>query len=435
MGRTKQVAVLVAIVLVVSSLAGGLAGLAISLESTAADAELGEPTVQTEAVHETGITGENVSVGILDVTGFDAEQPLLEDRVVTSRGFGDGVAVDDPTDNHGTAAAITVARTAPDAELYLGTVETPADYAAGLEWLVEEDVDVVVTPVVDAGTVGDGTADIARSTTAAIDQGVIVVAPVGNIGDGHWIGTYDPDEDGVHSFDHGPLNGIDGQTGHAEFHLAWNDPDESYHLELHRLGDDGTTDLVARSLPREHRPESAERLTVRLEDDRYALVVRGPGAGDGTNTTVRIASPTHSLDEARSERSVTAPATAPEAIAVGAYDPSSESVAPFSSRGPTTDGRLGVYVVAPSGNHGPGTESFEGTSASAAYVGGVVALVCETAPDLEPRDVRWTIASSAEPIDGVDAESGHGVIDPLAAVQAADSDREPPPEAESADSR
>ncbi|MEY7850029.1 S8 family serine peptidase [Natrarchaeobius sp. A-rgal3] len=150
--------------------------------------------------------------------------------------------------------------------------------------------------------------------------------------------------------------------------------------------------------------------------------MRGPERG--ADTRIRVASSTHSLSDLRASGSVAEPAAAPGTIAVGSIDATSGEVERYSSRGPTADGRLGVHVVAPGTHPVPGHPPFEGTSASAAYVGGVAALVVDADPDLEPDEVRWTIASTADPVDGVNANSGHGAVDPVAAVSAVNADAE-----------
>ncbi|WP_241434665.1 S8 family serine peptidase [Natrialba asiatica] len=376
-----------------------------------------DETINT--IHEAGITGENVSIGVLDVTSFDIEYPLLQNRIVAANEFGSGASAVDGGDSHGTSVAATIARTAPDAELYLATFETPDDYEAGLEWLITRDVDVVVAPVADAGTLGGGSSQLAQSTTKATERGVVVVAPAGNLGTGHWSGNYSPDGTGTHTFESGSLNKVTGAPGRAEFHLSWEDPDEEYLLELHRINDGGSISRVAQSLPREHGNTPSERLTARLDADNYALAVSGPKRETGTR--LRIASATHSLTDNRPSGSIAAPADAPGVISVGAIDSTSDEVEPYSSRGPTTDGRLGVYVVASGSQPTRISPSFEGTSAAAAYVGGIAALVVDASPTLEPNEVRWTITSTAEPVDGIDVETGHGRVDPREAVLAADS--------------
>lgn len=416
MNRARTVAVLLLVVGAVAMLAGGLGLLALSLDGGDAPETGGGGTSAGEAVgalHDRGITGENVTVGILDVTGFEPDRPPLENRVVEHEQFGNGTSAVARDPAHGTKAATTVTRVAPDAELYLGTFETPAEYEAALSWLVEHDVDVVVAPVAYAGTPGDGTSRMARATTNATDRGVLVVAPSGNTGQGHWLGEYTPTEDGVHVFESATLDEIAGPAGRAEFWLVTDGAAGEYSLELHELGDGPGTDLVAKSVPYGPGSAASQRLTVRLEDGRYGLVVRGPAAETGD--TIRIASATHSFARGRPARSVTAPAVAPGALSVGAFDPVTNRTEPYSSRGPTRDGRLGVHVVAPSALSLP-EETFEGTSASASFVGGVAALVLDAEPALDAGTLHGILTATAEPIDGVNAESGHGRVAPAAAV-------------------
>lgn len=420
MDRTRTVAVLLLVIGAVTALAGGLSLLALTLDG-GASGQGGETAASAgravATVHEQGTTGVNVSVGVLDVTGFETDSEALAGRVVEREQFGDGTATGVRGADHGTKAAATVARVAPDADLYLGTFETPGEYEEALAWLVERDVDVVVAPVAFAGTLGDGTSQIARATTNVTERGTLVVAPSGNIAAGHWLGEYAPTDDGVHAFEGGTINEISGPAGRAEFWLAADSATGDYRLELHELGDGRETDLVATSVPYEEGSGSNQRLTVRLDEGRYGLVVRGPA--NDTDVRIRVASSTHSFAQSRPAGSITAPAAAPGALSVGAFDPETNRTEPFSSRGPTLDGRLGVHVVAPSTLTLPEAGSFEGTSASATFVGSVAALVLDAAPDMSPDEVRDLLTSTAEPLDGVNARSGHGRVAPGDAVAAA----------------
>lgn len=420
MGRIRTVAGLLLVVAGVTAVAGGLGYLAVTIDDRSARQEFGNATAvpgAVEQLHEAGITGEDVSVGILDVTGFESDPEGLARRVVETRQFDTGTPAAGGRNDHGTATAVTIARMAPDADLYLGTFGTVDQYSTALAWMVEQGVDVVVVPVAYAGTFGDGRSRIARATSNATDRGVAVVAPAGNLGTSHWLGEYTPTENGIHVFENDTLNEISGPAGRAEFWLTTEDSTGEYRLELHELGDGTETELLARSVPHEAGTVPSERLTVRLDDGRYALVVRGPETD--TDTRIRVASSTHSLSRTRAGRSVTAPAVAPGAISVGAFDPETNRTEPYSSRGPTLDGRLGVHVVAPSRLAVPGVGSFTGTSAAATYVGGIATLVLDGNHELEPAEVRGILTETAEPIGGVDARSGHGRVAPGRAVDEA----------------
>lgn len=425
MGTLRKLLAVALLVGGITSLGAGVGYLAISIENQPpaqqpTNSSAVPPAVQN--IHESGLTGENVSVGVLDVTDFDTDQQLLADRVVETAHFGEGSG--GSRTSHGTKAAVTVARLAPDADLYLSSFESAEDYTAGLKWLIEQDVDVIVTPVAYAGTLGDGTSRMARATTNATESGVTVVAPAGNLGASHWLGEYNPTSDGIHVFGDGILNEIAGPSGRGEFWLVTDDTTGEYRLELHKLGDDNETELVARSVP--YRSGDAvggsgtdstatERLTVRLRDGRYALVVRGPETG--TDAQIRVASSTHSLAVGRVAGSVTAPAAAPGVLSVGSLNPTGQAAAQFSSQGPTLDGRLGVHVVAPGRLSLGGVGTFEGTSASASYVGGVVALLYDAKPNLEPEQLHEIVTASADPLGGVNSRTGHGRIRPANAIE------------------
>jgi subtilisin family serine protease len=150
------------------------------------------------------------------------------------------------------------------------------------------------------------------------------------------------------------------------------------------------------------------------------------------------------------------PATAAQAISAGAYvtkacwtavdsrrycDLYAEGgVYPHSSRGPTRDGRPrpdvsapGVRVFAPHSAHAPVDGLWQlapdghyegrlGTSVSTAHVTGVIALMLQVDPTLDPTTVRSILRSTARhdgyTTVGSDRQWGAGKLDALAAVRA-----------------
>lgn len=403
----------------------GVLSAAVPQEPATPATETPENPTGFERAHAAGVTGENVTVGVVDVTGFDPGHDALAGSVADSRAFGPGATVGNGGGNaHGTAAAASVARVAPDADLYLAAFESPDGYAAAVEWLLAEEVDVIVAPVSFYGKPGDGSSRVAGVAANATRQGAVFVAPVGNLARSHWEGRYEPVRDGTLQFEGGPTNGLRGDGREV---VVWLSQDgahrnQDYTVELYRRdGEDAR--LVARSVPYRADGVPNERIVARPQAGSYFVVVRGPP--EATGARLELTSPTHDLEFARPEGSIVAPATARDVLAVGAYDPRTGQVEPFSSRGPTDDGRHGVDVLAPDRQAvDVGGERFVGSSAAAPHVGGVAALVLDAAPCLSSgaveRRIERTAADAAE--RGPDAASGHGRVRPWEAVDGAETE-------------
>ena len=126
-----------------------------------------------------------------------------------------------------------------------------------------------------------------------------------------------------------------------------------------------------------------------------------------------------------SPHSISSPALAPSAIAVGALD-THDSVAYFSAMGPAPRSLAikpeilarGVDVRTTTRGGDFGTSS--GTSLSAPYVTGVAALLREAHPEWTPSQVKSAIVNSARWLDGTEPMAqGGGVVD-LASATASD---------------
>lgn len=77
----------------------------------------------------------------------------------------------------------------------------------------------------------------------------------------------------------------------------------------------------------------------------------------------------------------------PAVITVGAVSVADGTVRPYSSRGPTPDGRSKPEVYAPDGVSGTAYPTFYGTSASAPYVAGAIALLYSAFPGLSKEEL------------------------------------------------
>ncbi|MGW5342389.1 type VII secretion-associated serine protease mycosin [Streptomyces sp. NPDC004050] len=120
------------------------------------------------------------------------------------------------------------------------------------------------------------------------------------------------------------------------------------------------------------------------------------------------------------------PAAYPGVIAVTAVDRSGRKAA-FSTRNwYASVSAPGVDVVIAD----PDRAYYEGwgTSAAAAFVSGTVALLKAAHPDLSPAQIKKLLQDTAAdaPVGGRDDSRGHGLVDPVAALQAAESLRPEP---------
>jgi len=376
---------------------------------------------QFARLHAAGVTGSNVSVGIVDPTGFDTESKAIAGQVAETRRFGGGSH--ETREAHGTATAAVVSRTAPDADLYLVQIDSVASYRQAVAWLVQEDIDVIVAPVSFYGQPGDGTGPVARSATRATGRGSVFVAPAGNLAQSHWSGRYTAEavKDRTVAFaNDSRRNFVRGGTEITVW-LSWErgHAGEDYTVELYRTN--GTVSrLVARSQPYRGDDVPNERIVASVRPGDYYLVVRGPAPP--TDTRLRLVSPTHDLQYATARNSIVAPGTARGTITVGAYNSRIDQLEPFSSRGPTVDGRTGVDVVAPDRQFAAAApDGFVGSSAAVPYVGGTAALLLEANESLSPRETERLLEQTTRDVGrpGLDNRTGHGAVDPVRAIRAA----------------
>jgi hypothetical protein len=121
---------------------------------------------------------------------------------------------------------------------------------------------------------------------------------------------------------------------------------------------------------------------------------------------------------------VNTPADADSAITVGAVAPDS-SLAPFSARGPTADGRRKPDVVV-QGREVPAAwdadryARVEGTSFASPQVTGVVAQMLQVNPSLGPMAVRRLLRQSASQAHAPNTRRGWGIVNADAAIRAAE---------------
>ncbi|MFC4356348.1 S8 family serine peptidase [Halobium salinum] len=389
--------------------------------SEAARLRAGLRTIRADEVHSRGITGEGVRVGVIG-SAFDPSHDAVADGVAAHRNLGRTTAAADRV--HDTAVAEVVTRTAPDSELYLagiGANPTPEEYADAIDWLLDNDVDVVV----DSGSYfpsGDSrTGRISAAAERASEQGVVFVTSAGNYADRHWTGEHEGA--GWVEFREGAeANALaEGRDtgGRVSLRLSWTG-DADYDLYLYRVSGDRKR-VVAKSTIRQSADggePNVESVDVRLPTGRYYAAIYAHDAGAGGSggsddaNRLQLFSARQPLNYTTPTESMVAPATSEDVIAVGAYDSKSGLIREYSSRGGGASD-ADVDVDAPDGYETSVAGEFRGTSAAAPYVAGTAALMESNGNDLAPARVERILEETAH------AENGVRRLDSMAAVEAA----------------
>ena len=347
-----------------------------------------------------------VKVCVLDV-GFKDYQDLLGTELpesVTTRSFTEEGDIE-ADEVHGTACAEIVHDMAPDAELYLANIYWDADLIDAVQWIVEQEVDIISYSLGSYFGAGDGTGLENLLAEWAYQYGVTWVTSTGNSADDHWSGTWnDPDNDGWHNFS--GEDEILSFTVPAELaaeygidaYLKWNDwgtwdnyygysgSDQDFDLYLYRKigGQWQLIDTSENRQPQFQWPwESIEGWYVDF-DAEWGIAIRKNQASKNVFFDLYI--PVHTtgtLEYNVPGGSLTIPADSPYITAVGAVDAVGDFYHFYSSQGPTMDGRIKPDISAPSlvstsvttyGSRDAG-DGFAGTSAACPHVAGAIALL------------------------------------------------------------
>ena len=200
---------------------------------------------------------------------------------------------------------------------------------------------------------------------------------------------------------------------------------------LHRRG----TDVVNVSIGYTTFDEGQRSYSITDLDGEMALTTRAVDRAAQLGVTVVVsAGNSGCADPDSCWFYVNTPADADSAIAVGAVAPDS-SLAPFSARGPTADGRRKPDVLVqgkrvPAAWEDGGYARVAGTSFASPQVTGIVAQMLQVNPSLGPIEVRRLLRQTAAQAHAPDTTRGWGLVNAEAAVRSAEwQARQTPPSA------
>ena len=377
------------------------------------------------AWHEKGFTGKGIKVAVLD-GGFKglAERQASGDLPanVVTQDFCGGQLLGE--EDHGTAVAEIVHEMAPDAQLYLACVGTEVDLAAAEAWAKSQGVTVINH---SAGWEGpyrdDGGGPVGAVVADARANGILWVNSAGNEAMTHWSGSYTPNGSWHMWNPNGDMgnsfiwpNGMDicGFLKWDEWPSGISDFDLGLFLS-------GSNSLLAVSEGNQGGGQPPFEAMCWRQTSGRDLVVFWAIRGYRVTTSPRLDlvswSPT--LQYAVAAGSIATPASSPAAFAVGALCWQSRGLEPYSSQGPTIDGRTKPDIVghdSVSGSTYGGFSScpsaFAGTSASSPEVAGAAALVKQVYPNFTPDQLKAYLMRAARDLGdaGVDNVYGAGEL-------------------------
>ena len=379
---------------------------------------------QADTLHTMGITGENVTVAIIDAN-FNPNDSDISPRVSYSAVF---AACEDLTCGntasypHGTLVSHIVADMAPDASLELYTVTNNIGIDEAISHIIsrgEADVLTISLGVPGLGGDGstkyyrDGTSNVAQAVDRARESGILVTVSAGNKAQEHWGGTYVPSStvtpeliDGLDSYQSilevdPSASGLQKAclpTTASSNHiiLAWDAWDQN------PVSDDYDLFLFNNDMSQLHGYSTEWQLVngQPLEEMKYdgisgskCIVVASKYSTQNHNLHIYVDS--NSGFPSMAAGSIGTPADARGAVSVGAIHHYNKALASYSSRGPTDDGREKPEICGYTTVSTPGP-TFTGTSASAPHVAGMAALLLDANPFATPDQIQRSIETSAE---------------------------------------
>ena len=417
----------------------------------------------SEAWNQAGYSGQGVKVGIIDV-GFKDLTSLMgtelpatvqarcyTDIGVFTQDLADCEAVDDVTTSlpecldyvrdlaarsadHGTIVAESVIDIAPEVTLYIAKPQSRGDLRDATDWMASEGVSVInysVSWPFDGP--GDGTSPLSASPLNTVDRAVandiIWVNSAGNSAQETWFGGYsDPDDDKLINFISGnyevnslPLRACRSYRVQLRWEDDWNGASTDLDLYLYHIPSGTlTTDYSEdeQSGQSGHVPFETFFFRSRVNSDDFGIGVvhHGGDVPDWIQLAVWAVDP---IQHHTGSGSITNPAESanPGMLAVGAapwYDVN--TIEPYSSRGPTPDGRVkpdivgadcGETALSPLNQRQRG---FCGTSQAAPHVAGMAALVRQRFPTYTAVEVADYLKEHAEQRESPDPNNtwGHG---------------------------
>ena len=384
----------------------------------------GVALIRARENHAAGAKGQGVKVAIID-GGFKGADRLNEDMPVRwwQRDY-TGMGIYAGVNAHGTACAEIIHDVAPEAELYLYKVADEVDLENAKDRCIQNGVAIVNYSAtwVNEGF-GDGRGIICDIVNDAADNGILWVNAVGNYAQKHYAGFWhDSDDDNRHNFAAGDdaVNFV-AEIGDAiRVTLTWDDwptTTQDYDLYLYHQDAFGNIKEVDKSTDVQENGGAPVEFIEYFAGQAGTYGISVVRVGEAEPKELRVWSWHHDIEYPVPAGSLGIPSDARGSLSVGAIHHDQwdlGTLASYSSRGPTADGRSKPDLVAPSGvtTASYGAYGFVGTSAAAPHVAGAAALLKSANPSLSRDDLWKALVEAAVDLGapGKDDSTGYGKL-------------------------
>lgn len=367
--------------------------------------------------HSNNYLGEGTKIAVIDL-GFAAldlardageipEDVIEETKDYTGEGVYSGTA-------HGTGVAEIVNGMAPKANLYLKKISDEVDLGEATDDAISQGIDVIVHSVGWLNTnFGDGTGVIAEITEKSTEAGILWVNAAGNSARRHWEGSVgDRDENGWVEFesDKEKITIKNEMARDINIYLTWNDwPTTGTDLDLFLYDEDGTLVDSSNNHQTGNEPPAEQINYSSSSPGEYYLKVSGPE--DFSSVEIEIYSLNQTLEPRVERSSIMAPGNAEGVFTVGAINKNNwvnGPIEPYSSRGPTYDGRTKPDLTGIDGVTLYTYRSFLGTSAAAPYVAGAGALILSRSPELDLPKLKKALKQNSKDLGKPGSDDVYG---------------------------
>lgn len=342
----------------------------------------GVSLIGADQLHNNGNLGQGVKIAVIDLgfAGLSSAKARgeLPNNVITRDFTGTGL---ESSTRHGTAVAEILHDVAPNAQLYLMKIGDEIDLENAVAEAMSQGIRIINHSVGWFNTsYYDGTGAIANIIQPALSAGVLWVNSAGNYGQRHFKGLFrDSDGDGWTEFS-GNDESIDIRANAGEtiqLYLTWRDwPFTAQDYDLVLLNAGGAQVAISdKTQNGAQQPTESLRYFVPATGN-YRVQVKAFSANAPKELT--LFSLFHNIEHAVARSSLVTPADMNGVLSVAAIRKenwNTGTVAPYSSRGPTNDGRAKPDISGPDNVATTAMGTFEGTSAAAPHVAGAAALL------------------------------------------------------------